>query len=108
MTKQFHKVDVFKPPMRVDLQDLDPRPSIFLAGSIEMGKAEDWQTQLTNLLTGVRVFNPRRDDWDPSWTQSITNPNFKEQVEWEHFLSNSIGHHRILLSAKYDVSNHSS
>ncbi len=27
--------------------------------------------------------NPRREDWDSSWKQSITDPKFKEQVEWE-------------------------
>ncbi len=29
------------------------------------------------------MFNPRRDDWDASWVQSIDNPQFREQVEWE-------------------------
>ena len=61
---------------------------IFLAGSIDMGKAEDWQTRLTNeILNGdydnVAIFNPRRDDWDSSWEQSIKNKQFREQVEWE-------------------------
>lgn len=61
------------------------RPSIFLAGSIEMGKAEDWQTKIANLLTNTdyTILNPRRDDWDGSWVQSIDNPQFRQQVEWE-------------------------
>ncbi len=61
------------------------RPSVFLAGSIEMGKAEDWQTSTGFLLdlAGFTVFNPRRDDWDSSWEQSIDNPQFNEQVRWE-------------------------
>jgi len=58
---------------------------IFLAGSIEMGKAVDWQTEISNKLKGedVTLFNPRRDDWDSSWEQKITNDKFREQVEWE-------------------------
>ena len=60
-------------------------PSIFLAGSIEMGVAENWQEKLTEELKyeSVVIFNPRRDDWDLSWEQSITNTKFVEQVEWE-------------------------
>lgn len=61
-------------------------PSIFLAGSIEMGKAEDWQTIVTNGLSDIpnlNIMNPRRDDWDSSWVQTIDNPQFNEQVTWE-------------------------
>ena len=29
------------------------------------------------------ILNPRRDNWDPTWVQSIHNPKFKEQVNWE-------------------------
>src|SRR3990167_10637937 len=52
---------------------------------IEMGRAEDWQTWLATRLDdlGVIILNPRRDDWDSSWEQSINNPQFREQVEWE-------------------------
>lgn len=59
--------------------------SVFLAGSIEMGTADDWQTRLTAALDGqdIVVLNPRRDDWDASWRQSIEQPKFREQVEWE-------------------------
>src|SRR5271154_863946 len=58
---------------------------IFLAGSIEMGKAEDWQAKLFHSIMShnVTVYNPRRDNWDPSWKQDISNPFFKEQVVWE-------------------------
>lgn len=60
-------------------------PSIFLAGSIEMGKAEDWQSQVAAALSDldVVILNPRREAWDSSWEQSIDNPVFREQVEWE-------------------------
>jgi len=59
--------------------------SVFLAGSIEMGAAEDWQAKVETALSGtdIIVYNPRRDDWDSSWVQSIDNPQFRKQVEWE-------------------------
>ena len=59
---------------------------VFLAGSIEMGKAEDWQTKVVKELSefeDVIILNPRREDWDSSWEQSIENKKFVEQVEWE-------------------------
>jgi hypothetical protein len=60
-------------------------PTLFLAGSIEMGTAADWQAQLVNSLGARRVtiLNPRRDDWDATWRQSIDEPKFRGQVEWE-------------------------
>lgn len=59
--------------------------TIFLAGSIEMGKAIEWQQKLIDAVPEEPYiwYNPRRDDWDDSWTQEITNPQFKQQVEWE-------------------------
>tara|TARA_R110002020_G_scaffold90534_4_gene220448 strand:- start:2559 stop:3059 length:501 start_codon:yes stop_codon:yes gene_type:complete len=61
--------------------------AIFLAGSIEMGKAVDWQTDLTKDILkdhdDVTLLNPRRSDWDSSWEQKIENKQFREQVEWE-------------------------
>ena len=58
---------------------------LFLAGSIEMGVAENWQDKVLRLLSGSPwvVLNPRRKDWDSSWVQSKDNPSFREQVEWE-------------------------
>ena len=59
---------------------------IFLAGSIEMGKAIDWQTKVAEAFKDIRdvfILNPRRDDWDASWEQSIENVKFNEQVSWE-------------------------
>ena len=60
-------------------------PSIFLAGSIEMGIAEDWQLKLTEKLKDfdVTIYNPRRDNWDSSWEQRESNPEFNHQVNWE-------------------------
>jgi hypothetical protein len=58
---------------------------IFLAGSIEMGKAVEWQDKVSESLEEYsgNILNPRRAEWDSSWKQSIDNPNFKEQVTWE-------------------------
>lgn len=60
---------------------------IFLAGSIEMGLAPDWQAplgaQLSELECVRHVFNPRRADFDPSVKQSIDDEYFSNQVNWE-------------------------
>lgn len=73
---------IYKPPTSVPEIT---QPIVFLAGSIEMGVAEDWQTRVTKALEDldVCVLNPRRDAWDSSWEQKIENENFREQVEWE-------------------------
>jgi hypothetical protein len=64
----------------------DHHVKIFLAGSIEMGKAEDWQAVIPELFKdrqNLVFFNPRRDDWDSSWEQKESNPQFSGQVNWE-------------------------
>lgn len=60
-------------------------PSVFLAGSIEMGSAPDWQKWVATVFQNrdIVLFNPRRDHWDTSWKQDISNPHFRQQVEWE-------------------------
>lgn len=74
---------IIKPPHK--LPSSFQQRSIFLAGSIEMGKAGDWQEEVSQSLSSydLTILNPRRDQWDNSWEQSIDNPQFKEQVEWE-------------------------
>jgi hypothetical protein len=64
---------------------LDNHITVFLAGSIEMGKAIEWQKNVIEQLKDEPIIflNPRRDDWDSSWEQKKTNPQFKEQVTWE-------------------------
>lgn len=78
-------MNVIKAPCNLPQSVSNFSATVFLAGSIEMGTAEDWQTEITNDLkdVDVTVLNPRRDDWDNSWVQSIDNPQFREQVEWE-------------------------
>jgi len=65
----------------------DSKFTIFLGGSIELGLAKPWQQELTSKLSecnfDIRILNPRRDDFDVSQEQSINNPYFKEQVNWE-------------------------
>ena len=77
----------------IKIQAPNPTPSeykdnftLFLAGSIEMGTAEHWQKRVVEALKDCKrltIYNPRRADWDSSWVQSIDNPQFREQVEWE-------------------------
>lgn len=50
--------------------------SVFLAGSIDMGAAPDWQAHISDLVDDldINIFNPRR----------ITTPDdVKAQIEWE-------------------------
>lgn len=58
---------------------------IFLAGSIDQGSARDWQQDVSDLLSDYNVvlLNPRRDMWDSTLKQSITNSEFLKQVTWE-------------------------
>ncbi len=72
---------IIKPPKKIYLDS----KAVFLAGSIEMGKAVNWQQLVEDRLkdTDWTIFNPRRDDWDSSWEQNIENKQFREQVEWE-------------------------
>lgn len=54
-----------------------------------MGIAENWQAKVEkvlkepNMITDILVYNPRRDDWDSSWIQEPSNPQFNVQVNWE-------------------------
>jgi hypothetical protein len=50
-----------------------------------MGRAENWQSAVALALADQDIFvlNPRREDWDASWRQSMDEPRFVEQVEWE-------------------------
>jgi hypothetical protein len=75
---------IYLPPQNIALRDRSKK-SIFLAGSIEMGKAEDWQAELGDWLItkNYNIFNPRRKDWDSYWSQTYENPQFSQQVKWE-------------------------
>ena len=75
---------IYKAPQQISREN-ESKCRIFLAGSIDMGKSENWQQRLERELKDydVVICNPRRDDWDSSWVQSINNPQFNEQVTWE-------------------------
>jgi hypothetical protein len=75
---------LIKAPKPVDIKGVVS--SLFLAGSIEEGKAEKWQDKVwkeVKDIPALAVLNPRRDDWDDSWKEEIENKKFREQVEWE-------------------------
>src|SRR4051794_33293553 len=57
---------VLKPPTPLDFPG--GVRCVFLAGSIEMGQAEPWQSAVEDALAGedVVILNPRRDEWDSS------------------------------------------
>jgi hypothetical protein len=73
--------------------DKNDEDLIFLAGSIEMGRAKDWQDEFVEIMGNVLVqkqmakapliLNPRRKDWDSSWVQEKDNQQFHQQVSWE-------------------------
>jgi hypothetical protein len=82
---------VFYPPYSTN-ESLKQKFRIFLAGSIEMGTADNWQEKFIKNLDSeiskehseeICIFNPRRADWDNTWIQSIENPYFSQQVNWE-------------------------
>lgn len=77
-------------PMRVirspdALETVPAERTVFLAGSIDMGGAEDWQSALAVALVepeGV-LFNPRRENWESNWPADVVSPPFAQQVKWE-------------------------
>jgi hypothetical protein len=80
---------LYRPDISDRFSVLNP-VSVFLAGSIEMGIAEDWQkvviekiAEFEKNLKLVHIFNPRREDWDSSWNQEQKSLEFNKQVNWE-------------------------
>lgn len=74
--------------------DLDEMPNerltVFLGGSIELGKADNWQNEVKDFLNQhpysnfIDVFNPRREGpWEQEWMNDYSEGPFKEQVDWE-------------------------
>lgn len=59
--------------------------SIFLAGSIEQGLAEEWQSKVIEYLkdSNVVVLNPRRTSWDSSWNIDPHDKRLQGQINWE-------------------------
>jgi hypothetical protein len=69
----------------LDDMDVNDRPRIFLGGSIEMGKAPDWQAAFADKIASLSIaaFNPRRMEWDLNWEQDIKDGNLRHQMDWE-------------------------
>jgi Nucleoside 2-deoxyribosyltransferase like len=80
--KNMKQCIVYYPPKKPENISL---PSVFLAGSIEMNTADEWQNYFIERVEDlpVTVFNPRRPDFKEKWEQDIAFPPFKEQVDWE-------------------------
>ena len=80
---QDYKATIIKPPDVFPTED--SRLKIFLGGSIDMGKAENWQARIEKQLSSydVIVFNPRRGVWKKEWKLVSADKNFRQQVEWE-------------------------
>ncbi len=86
-----YMVNTIKPPHSLVNTDGLKSPTkpinIFLAGTIDMGNSEDWQFRIINKFIfsnyNINFYNPRRDEWDASWSQTIENPQFYQQVNWE-------------------------
>jgi hypothetical protein len=69
-----NSIDVASPAMR-----------IFLAGSIDSGMAEDWQSPIVDRLRDldVVVFNPRRATWTPGTSLESEPEEIRRQINWE-------------------------
>ena len=76
---------IIKPPHSIMKNSEKNYKKIFLAGTIEMGNSEDWQSKISESLSDkpYTILNPRRVDWDSSWAQEFENPQFYQQVTWE-------------------------
>lgn len=69
----------------LDNMDVGDRVRIFIGGSIEMGKAPDWQAAVADKIAflPIAAFNPRRIHWDLNWKQDIKDKNLHHQMDWE-------------------------
>lgn len=69
------------------------KPSIFLAGTIEMGKAERWQDDVAfQLKDRYNIYNPYRKAFDADVEQRYYNDYFYRQVNWEMDAMNAADH----------------
>jgi hypothetical protein len=99
-------IKVYSPP---DYPSLHGTTSLFLGGSIDMGEAEDWQHQfvtkfeLSNPSGDWTLLNPRRPDWNKDWKQSIKDPHFNQQVNWEMDYLEKVDY-RVFYFAKNTIS----
>lgn len=72
-----------RPDLPIDSKpEDDKRPTVFLAGTIDMGNSENWQKKtiqtLDETLINCIVYNPRRETWPGD-----NSNEFERQVNWE-------------------------
>ena len=91
-------VQVIYPTNKIPANE-DQSTKLFLAGSIEQGKAEEWQSRMIEDLKSftsdvnieskntvkkkLTIFNPRRPDWNPNLPQEALNEVLRNQITWE-------------------------
>lgn len=66
-----------------EVSDEPQRPSVFLAGSIDNGRAVDWQQFAIARLADLPavIVNPRRAQWNASLFPFATE--LRDQIQWE-------------------------
>ena len=72
-----------RPDLPIDSKPEDDKiPTVFLAGTIDMGNSENWQKKtiqtLDETLINCIVYNPRRETWPDD-----NSNEFERQVNWE-------------------------
>ena len=75
-------MEVIKAPNSTeDVQNI----KVFLAGTIDNGESMDWQSEIVKEFEDydVTFLNPRRTKWNSKLKPILSNPKFREQVEWE-------------------------
>lgn len=94
-------IKVIDPSYSKDLENLalenlnfQDKPKVFLAGTIDNGESDDWQSNLIwqmknkhhcpdpdadESIGDIVVFNPRRNDWK----QNVSEADVEEQIKWE-------------------------
>lgn len=74
-----------RPPQSLEEAGKYGQLKVFLCGSIEMDQAREWQSEIVRKLkdANIVILNPRRENWDSSWKQELSDRNFVGQVEWE-------------------------
>lgn len=79
---------IIKAPEQITSEYHFNNKKIFLSGSINK-TGKPWQDELIETLEMIDVFkdaviyNPRREDWDSTWKETLGDKNFTEQVNWE-------------------------
>ena len=91
-----------KAPEKINTFDRIGIFSIFLGGSIDQGSAPDWQATIANALNeyNVILYNPRRNDWNKDWKQSLDNKQFVEQVTWEQYYLEKADYRVFVMTAE--------